>query len=657
MGRSAKYRLIALLAGSLVSTTLLSSPARADSQVACDPAALVKAITAANSAGGDTLDLAPNCFYSLTSAGSDPNTALPPVTASLVIHGDGATIARPFDAPPFRLLEVASGGNLQIDHVELSDGLDVLSNVGGGGIYNAGSLTITSSTLFNDSTANGVGGAIYNVGTLTVASSTLASNNALGGGGAIYSDRAATGPVSVSSSTITGNESSGGGGIATISARPLTVTASTISDNNGGANGGGIFSGPSTKTPVVVTASTLSGNTAGGGGGIYTTGGVPLIVSESTFSGNTASEGGGAIDSGGTTTITASTLAGDSSQGTGSEITNQGTTAVSATIVDGAPSVAPTGTLQQNCSGTIKDDGYNIDTGSSCKFTSAQNSLNNANPKLGPLQDNGGPAQTMALQTGSAAIDQIPLTATAPTAGVGICQGTTDERGVSRPQGSACDIGAYELGGQNPPSGNGSPPVPNTCSVAHPEACYTEYGQQPPPGCSSNDYPACFPGFGSGSGSSGGGSGGGGSGGSRGSGGGGSRGGGSHPGGTSRSTRPVGSRLTLRATARRAGRSIGVRVAAAVIRPSKARCSGRVWFIVMSGNRELGSVRALVGTACHAHALIRFGSYRLPPKVLATARRKMRHPEIVHLRLLAFYTGNQMIRPSRSAAGLTLRYP
>ena len=57
-------------------------------------------------------------------------------------------------------------------------------------------------------------------------------------------------------------------------------------------------------------------------------------------------------------------------------------------------------------------------------------------PLLGPLQDNGGPTFTHALLPGSPAIDHIPAEN---------CEVTTDQRGVARPQGAACDIGAYEL--------------------------------------------------------------------------------------------------------------------------------------------------------------------------------------------------------------------
>jgi HYR domain len=87
-------------------------------------------------------------------------------------------------------------------------------------------------------------------------------------------------------------------------------------------------------------------------------------------------------------------------------------------------------------SGTFNDQGYNLDSESSC-FTSST-SLH-TNPQLSGLAKNGGPTQTMALQQGSPAIDQIPAT-NCPQ---------TDQRGVSRPGDgeSACDMGAYEFTG------------------------------------------------------------------------------------------------------------------------------------------------------------------------------------------------------------------
>ena len=92
--------------------------------------------------------------------------------------------------------------------------------------------------------------------------------------------------------------------------------------------------------------------------------------------------------------------------------------------------------------------GYNIDSDGSCQVTDPSD-LSNVNPLVGPLQDNGGPTPTHALLPGSPAINAIPLgdctydddgdpgTPEVPL--------TADQRGVARPQGDACDIGAYEV--------------------------------------------------------------------------------------------------------------------------------------------------------------------------------------------------------------------
>src|SRR6202011_2947984 len=86
-----------------------------------------------------------------------------------------------------------------------------------------------------------------------------------------------------------------------------------------------------------------------------------------------------------------------------------------------------------NCAGAIRDGGHDLSSGdSTCPATFAS-----GDPNLGPLQDNGGPAPTISLGTGSAAIDQIPPTGAGCPA--------TDERGVPRPSGPGCDIGAYEV--------------------------------------------------------------------------------------------------------------------------------------------------------------------------------------------------------------------
>jgi hypothetical protein len=86
-----------------------------------------------------------------------------------------------------------------------------------------------------------------------------------------------------------------------------------------------------------------------------------------------------------------------------------------------------------NCSGGFENLGHDIVFGdSSCPGTAAD-------PKLGPLQANGGPTQTMVPMPGSAAIDQVPASAAGCT--------PTDQRGVPRrqPAGGLCDVGAVEF--------------------------------------------------------------------------------------------------------------------------------------------------------------------------------------------------------------------
>lgn len=110
-------------------------------------------------------------------------------------------------------------------------------------------------------------------------------------------------------------------------------------------------------------------------------------------------------------------------------------------FVDSASSVAMKNTIIANSSGapdctgtTITSPGHNLDSDNSCSLTGAGD-LPDRDPLLGPLASNGGPTQTHALNAGSPAIDAAD--------NVG-CP-STDQRGVARPQGPTCDIGAFEL--------------------------------------------------------------------------------------------------------------------------------------------------------------------------------------------------------------------
>ncbi|MCA9968285.1 MAG: hypothetical protein KC423_28765, partial [Anaerolineales bacterium] len=186
--------------------------------------------------------------------------------------------------------------------------------------------------------------------------------------------------------------------------------------------------------------STFSGNSVDDfGSGIYNNG--PLAVTNSTFSGNFGSRGGGIYNSAGTLAVTNSTFSGNYPSYGGGIFNDSGTANL-------AGNVFAAGSGGDNCtnSGTINDNGYNLSDDASCGFSGT--SADNATLNLGTLADNGGPTQTHALLSGSDAINAIPYDTNISNNGTAwTCNDAdpfTDQRGVSRPQGSGCDSGAYE---------------------------------------------------------------------------------------------------------------------------------------------------------------------------------------------------------------------
>ena len=222
------------------------------------------------------------------------------------------------------------------------------------------------------------------------------------GGGIFHDAQGAT--LHLGRSNVSGNQADSGGGI--VAQRgPLNVVESTISGNRApGGQGGGIYiSGPA---PNKITNTTISGNQSRFGGGIafYE----PITITDSTIAFNTAQQPGGGLNaSGGFGPIT-----------------------LKNTIVSNNTSDFPNA---KNCSRDdfVDSQGNNLEKGTSCGFD--QPTDINAGPRLGDLANNGGPTNTHALLQDSPAInaggDPFP---------------PTDQRGVTRPQGVANDIGAYE---------------------------------------------------------------------------------------------------------------------------------------------------------------------------------------------------------------------
>ena len=231
-----------------------------------------------------------------------------------------------------------------------------------------------------------------------------------------------------------------GGGILIRDGR-LTLIDSTVSDNSA-SDGGGIYNDIGTMT---LTHSTVSDNSAdnedggGDGGGIYQLYGT-MTLTNSTVSDNTAHGRGGGIYADvtkeGNMTLTSSTISGNRADGGGGiQVVDRGSGIVAKATLKNTIVANNTPADCGNTAGGIASLGHNIFGDISCPPLGTGD-MSGTNPLLGPLANNGGPTQTHALLTGSPAIDAVPpadLTV------------TDDQRGISRPQGSAGDIGSVEI--------------------------------------------------------------------------------------------------------------------------------------------------------------------------------------------------------------------
>lgn len=268
----------------------------------------------------------------------------------------------------------------------------------------------------------------------------------------------------------------GGGLLVYDSAESAILRGVSVSGNTAMLNGGGVAAPPESGSmvgkSVTVEGSTISGNKVSGGavealgGGLYALGELKMV--NSTVAGNVAEsavglqEGGGVLAGPSTTEVATtstaivnSTIAGNSvgmgGTGGGLSIYNPGgVIAPSSSLTNTILYGNKVGDAESNCGPltiTAKND---LSGDASCMFTDTA-SKKSTNPLLGPLADNGGETDTLALAAGSPAID------------AGTAEGcpATDQRGVARPVGAACDIGAYEY---QPPAA--TPPAPPAAAAS-----------------------------------------------------------------------------------------------------------------------------------------------------------------------------------------------
>ncbi len=265
----------------------------------------------------------------------------------------------------------------------------------------------------------------------------------IGGGIANY------GALNVTGSTITGNTANASGGIYNDVNATLTLTASTISGNSaafsGGTGGGGIGNnGTMTIIGCTFRHNTVTGSLFARGGAINTYG--SLSITNSTFTGNQGDEGG-AIYGNGTLTITNSTIAGNSA-GAGGGVFLVSPLSLTNTII--AANTAVNGTAFGNdIKGTVSSGSHNLVSsieGATGITNGTQGDIVNPAPLIGAPGNYGGTTETLPLLPGSPAVDAGDDAICAATTGT-LPVNARDQRGVTRPQGAHCDIGAFESRG------------------------------------------------------------------------------------------------------------------------------------------------------------------------------------------------------------------
>jgi CSLREA domain-containing protein len=389
----------------------------ADTNGTCSLRDAIRYANTHTSADTTTITL-PAGTYNLTQTGDCEDAAVTgdlDITKNVILNGadpattiiDGVGSDRIFD---IRVSTIT----VSIANVTVRNGFQGVScGSGAGAIGMVGSVTLTNVVVTN-STARSVGG-INSVGNLTLINSTVSNNHACGATGI----RNTNGVLTLTNSTVSGN-----------------VASSSLGSL--GCPGGvrGYAGGIDASNVIHLTNSTISGNS-------------------NTWGSPDVDEAGG-IRNSGTMTVAYSTIADNLHSGatpgaggiytrTGDSLTIQGS--ILARNAGG------------NCAGTgtLNSQGYNLSDDGSC--APQPTDMPNTTPGLGPLASNGGPTQTHALLPGSAAIDKAPA--------VGAGCPATDQRGIVRPYGPACDSGAYEFnvkvlpGAKTPGQAGGSPnPMP-----------------------------------------------------------------------------------------------------------------------------------------------------------------------------------------------------
>jgi hypothetical protein len=442
------------------------------------PGSLREAIVNANAGGGKIL------IARKVKGRIELLSALPALAANITIIGPGKKVLTVSGANKWRILSMNPGTTNRVFGLTLADGMDAGFHetfTYASGISNAGSLVLLDCVVSNCSSFQSYGVGIYNSGQLSMKRSLVTdcydySGSQTVGGGLYNSGRLEIRNCTISNCTGGGN---GGGGGGIYNAGTLSVRDSVIKfcDGDLEGDGGGLVN----ETEATLDACTVISCSGYFAGGIENFG--RLWMTNCSVLDSEANDGGGILDWG-TTVLSGCTIAGNIAYFDGAGINNLGAMQLynctvsqnvmangsgfgsgisdgvifggaagptslyleHCTVVSnsGPAQILTINTITANrsilgdCSGAMSSPAAHnlIVATNGCAFAgSTAGNLYCVDPRLGPLQNNGGPTWTHALLPGSPAIDAAGAADATPT----------DQRGIPRPQGLASDIGAYEL--------------------------------------------------------------------------------------------------------------------------------------------------------------------------------------------------------------------
>jgi predicted outer membrane repeat protein len=317
--------------------------------------------------------------------------------------------------------------------IESASFLSNRSQYGGAGIYSTqNNYTSLRQVNFFNNVARYYGGAIYTSNSSLEATNTeFISNTASFYGGAIYLSRSRNAETfhltRIIDTNITGNSSNNSGGAVYASRAHIEGERLSLLRNSTRNNGGAIFS---EFSAITLTVATATQNTAKYGGVFYNDSSTVLITNGTAFSNTATIDGGVFFNDGSQTTLGHFTAVGNVAQHYGGFLYS---------ILD-----APTVYNSIIWNNTAEKGGAVIGTASfintivenGCPIGVSCINVSSDDPLLGIPGNYGGTVDTIPILTGSPAIDRADNSCV-----------STDARGIARPQGIACDLGAYETRG------------------------------------------------------------------------------------------------------------------------------------------------------------------------------------------------------------------